>query len=699
MTETARVLVVDDEELNRDLLSRRLQRSGFVVECADSGRNALNCLEEHSYDIVLLDSMMPGMSGMELLKLLRAVHSPDQLPVLMVTAVTESARVAEALDMGANDYVTKPVDFSVALARIRSQLARKRDKSALRVSEDRYAAVARGSNDGLWDWDLVTNLIYYSPRWKSMLGCAESEIGEGPEEWLSRVWESDRPRLEDAIREHLDSVTSVLEHEYRMRHADGSCRWILSRGVAVRHRSGRAVRLAGSSTDITDRKIMDALTKLPNRVHLMDRLQDVMGRRGESRNEFALLFLGLDRFKLVNESLGHVMGDHLLIEVARRIGEVLATAPAGASLANGAARIGGDEFTILVEGPATPEAVTNLAERVLRVCGQSFQIDGHSISCSASIGIAFGGPDYTDPEDIVRDADTAMYVAKSRGKGFWVVFEGAMRDRARARLEMETDLRKALEEGQFRVVYQSRVHMATGRIRGFEALARWMHPERGLIGPNEFIPVAEETGLINELGLWVLRESCRQMRAWHDSFPNDPPFDISVNVSALQCQEPELAAEVRQILLETGLPAASLQLEITESLLLTDLDQAKRVLSSLKALGVGLKVDDFGTGYSCLRYLSTLPFDSLKIDRSFTLGLSDGERESEELVKTIIAMARNLKLEAIAEGVENMEQVERLKALGCEYGQGFYYSRPVDADHAAALLREQTGKSTECCCD
>ncbi len=690
MTETAKVLVVDDEEANRDLLSRRLERSGFRVDCTDSGKGALGLIDTVQYDVVLLDSMMPGMSGIEVLKLLRAVHTPDQLPVIMVTAVTDSDRVAEALDLGANDYVIKPIDFQIALARIRSQVSRKRAESALRISEERYALAVRGANDGLWDWNLANGQVYFSPRWKSMLGYQDGEIGKSPEEWLGRVYEQDRAGLEASIQAHLSRTTSAFEHEFRIRHRDGSCHWMSSRGVAVMDAAGTAVRLAGSSSDVTLKKSTDVLTNLPNRLMLTDRLTGALARLASDGESFALLFLDLDRFKLVNDSLGHVAGDHLLIEVGRNLREALSTSGELAAESSMVARIGGDEFAVLLDRNISPETAGSLAERLLHVCRQAFHVDGHTVFCSASIGLALGDAGYRNPDDVIRDADTAMYAAKASGKGRWALFNGNMRDAARARLHMETELRLALERKEFRVYYQPRVRLETGHICGFEALVRWLHPLRGIVGPDEFIPIAEETGLINELGLWVLREACRQMRAWQDSFPACPPLDISVNVSVRQCHEPHLAANVRAVLAETGLAAASLQLEITESLLLTDLVEAKVLLDSLKAIGVGLKVDDFGTGYSSLRYLSELPFDSLKIDRSFTQRLAEGDPDSEELVKTIIAMAQNLKLEAIAEGVENVAQIELLKAAGCEYGQGFFYSRPVDAASAESLIEIQS---------
>lgn len=691
MNESARLLVVDDEEANRDMLARRLERAGFSVETVESGSKALGCIRDCLYDAILLDSMMPGMSGIEVLKLLRAVHTPEQLPVIMVTAVTDSHKIAEAIDFGANDYVTKPIDFPVALARIRSQVARKRAESALRVSEERYALAARSANDGLWDWDLLFGRVYYSPRWKSMLGFSDAEIGDNPEEWLGRVYGQDRPALEQKLRAHLENQVPVFEHEYRVRHRDGSCRWMLGRALAVRDDDGNAVRLAGSQSDTTAKKTTDVLTGLGNRTLLLDRLESALERYASKGEGSALLFIDLDRFKLVNDSLGHIAGDQLLKEAADRI--VLSIDETGHNSV--AVRVGGDEFAVLLPGLGAEERAIQAADAVIRALRPMYHLDGKTVFCSASIGVALIRPGQSSPEEVIRDADTAMYAAKAAGKGRAMLFDAAMRDRVSARLEIESELRLAVENRQFTVFYQPRVYLEDGRICGFEALVRWAHPVRGIIPPDRFIPIAEETGLINELGNWVLRESCRQMKEWQDRYPVARGFDISVNVSARQCREANLVEQVREALRTTGLEARALQLEITETLLLADMTQARKLLLELKAIGVGLKIDDFGTGYSCLRYLSELPFDSLKIDRSFTFSLSEGDRDSEELVRTIVRMAQNLRLEAIAEGVENTQQIEHLRAAGCEFGQGFFYSRPVNAASAEELIRGEIAKGPE----
>lgn len=685
-----RLLVVDDEELNRDMLSRRLERSGFRVETAPNGAEALRMVKETAYDLILLDQMMPGRSGSDVLRELRSEHSPSELPVIMVTALTDSVKVAEALESGANDYVTKPVEFTVALARIRSQLSRKHAETARRRSEERYALAARAANDGLWDWDLVANRIYYSERWIGMMGLATRSVGNSPDEWFSRVHFQDLPRLREALDLHCQNRTEAFECEYRIRGRDGHYRWMVGRGMAVRDGAGKPVRMAGSRSDITERKTIDPLTGLPNRVLFMERAEAALRRRDEEEAyRFALFFVDVDRLKLVNDSLGHAAGDQLLVQFSRRLSDVLSTR-SDERVDFLAARLSGDEFAVLAEGLASPADAEMLAEQILRTMRGAFLLERQEFYVSASIGIAFAAPEHRNVEDILRDADTAMYVAKARGRSRAVLFDASMRDRAANRMRIETDLRSALGKGQFVIHYQPRMDLETNRICGFEALLRWRHPERGLVEPSEFIPLAEELGLIRDIGLWVLGEACEQIKRWRRDWPEIPALDVAVNVSPVQLRDPELVPQIAAILEEAGIEPAALQIEITESSVFDNVGEARRVLTALKELGVGLKLDDFATGYSCLRYLYQLPFDAIKIDRSFTVDLRSPDSEGRELVRTIMTMARNLSLGVIAEGIEDKEAAVVLREMGCRYAQGYYFSRAVEPVAIEELLERQS---------
>jgi len=564
-----------------------------------------------------------------------------------------------------------------------------RAQEALRVSEERYALAVHGANDGIWDWDITDDRMYFSPRWKAMLGYQDEEMRNHSDEWFSRVHPDDLKLMRWGLQAHLTGESPLFEHEYRMRHQDGSWRWMLCRGVAVRGPEGHATRMAGSLTDITERKLTerqllhdafhDALTQLPNRGLFADLLSRAVGRlRRHDEYLFGVLFLDLDRFKLVNDSLGHTVGDELLVAVARRLERCVRPGDT-------VARLGGDEFAMLLDGLKSASHATRVAERIHRELARPFTIGEREVFTTASIGIALSSSGYEKAEHLLRDADLAMYRAKSLGKARYDMFDREMHALSMAQLELENDLRRALDRGEFRVYYQPIVSLSTGRPVGFEALTRWEHPTRGLIGPAAFIPAAEETGLIIPLGQWVLGEACRTLRAFGQQHPTDPPLTVSVNLSPRQFRQPDLVERVRGALEASGLPAARLRLEITESTVMEHVEPAMAMLAQLRTLGVKLHLDDFGTGYSSLSYLPRFQIDALKIDQSFVSGIGP-HGENAEIVGVIVTLARNLGIEVIAEGVETAEQLAVLRALRCGQVQGFYFSRPLAPEEVPALL-------------
>jgi diguanylate cyclase (GGDEF)-like protein/PAS domain S-box-containing protein len=682
------ILIVDDDDLNRELLEHLLQHEGYTTRVAASGGQALELIGAHKVDLVLLDITMPQMDGLTVLKTLRQIYTPIDLPIIMVTGKQENASLVEALQMGANDYVTKPFDFPVVLARLQTQVSRRQAEEALRQSEERYALATHGANDGLWDWDLSCDKVYYSPRWKAMLGCEAEDIGATPDVWFSRVHPDDIDTLKSQLTDHLKGLTPHFQSEHRLLHQNGTYRWTLSRGLAVRTLAGQAYRIAGSLTDITERKLSDPLTGLPNRLLFLDRLGRAIERTKRRRDFlFAVLFIDLNRFKMINDSFGHRVGDALLAMLAQRLEASLRASDTVTRLGGEPtlARFGGDEFAILLEDINHVSDATRVAQRIHTELSAPFPLNDHEIFSSTSIGIALSTTAYDSPEDILRDAGIALHRAKRDGHASYAVFDQTMHASTVAHLQLETDLRRAVEQQEFRVYYQPIVSLGTGRIIGFEALVRWQHPQRGFISPAEFIPIAEETHLITPIGGWVLRQACHQIRIWQRQFPSHPLLLVSVNLSGKQFLQDDLVDQIDRLLQEVNLAPHSVKLEITESVLMDNVASATTMLSRLHALGLKLGLDDFGTGYSSLSYLHRYPFDVLKIDGSFVRRIGT-DAESAEIVRTIVTLAHNLGLEVIAEGVETPQQLAYLKAIDCEYGQGYLFSHPLDVEKATALL-------------
>ncbi|MGD1070959.1 MAG: EAL domain-containing protein [Bryobacteraceae bacterium] len=564
-------------------------------------------------------------------------------------------------------------------------LARKSAEELLRESEERYALAARGANDGLWDWKISSGNIYFSARWNQMLGYPDRDRWSDPAEWFSLIHPAELERVRAEIAAHRAGTTPEFSSEYRMRHRSGAYIWVLSRGIAVRDAEGNAIRIAGSQTDITEGKVADVLTALPNRLYFLDKLESSFDMARQNGRRFAVLFLDLDRFKLINDSLGHGAGDELLIGVA---GRLRSSVRAGWETRQSVvARLGGDEFAVLLGDVHDPADAEMVAQRVLDEFESPFRLEGRQVFATVSIGIALNSSGAM-PEDLLRNADTAMYHAKARGKARFAVFDESMRERAVARLEIESGLRRAIDQHQLILYYQPEVSVIDQRVIGYEALVRWNHPERGVLPPSEFIPIAEESETIVHLGRWVLKEACRQMAEWHRRFVFDPPLTISVNVSPRHLVDAGLVEDVERVLGETGLGAACLKLEVTEGSIMHDPEKSLATLRRLNLMGVGLEIDDFGTGYSSLSYLQKLPFDTVKIDRSFIKELGVGA-ESSEIVKAIVELARSLDMEVVAEGVETEYQLRAVTKLGCEYVQGYYFARPAGANTTQALMKER----------
>jgi diguanylate cyclase (GGDEF)-like protein/PAS domain S-box-containing protein len=688
-----RVLIVDDDADVRDFIERALEVLGYDVTARADAAGAMAAVASGFFPLILLDWVMPGTDGLELCRRIRASPGGELPVVLIFTGRDEPDDLRKVLAAGADDYMTKPIDvdhltirLTIAEERARQRAERRRAEEKLRASEERFALAARGANDGVWDWDLATGEIYYSERWKAMLGYSEDEIGDRVEEWYERIHPADRQRVESLFQAHLEGREPHFECSHRLRQKDDTYRWIVSRGLAVRDGEGKACRMAGSLTDITGRGVHDQLTGLPNRRLFSYRLDNALRRR-QRRPEylFGVLLFGLDRFTMVNDSLGHAIGDELLIAVGRRLEGSLRATDILARLEATLARFGGDEFILLVEDLHENEDVIRASERFQKIFEAPFELDGNEVFASASVGIALGSTNYDRPEDMMRDADLALHRAKALGGSRFEIFDETMHQRAVTRLRLENDLRRAGGGGQFRVLYQPIVSLDGGRLVGFEALLRWQHPEKGLISPAEFLSVAEESKLITLIDRWMLNETCRQMVKWQAALPAPLEIAMNVNLSSKQFAQTATVAEVRDLLERTGLPGRLLKLEITESLIMREPDTAAEVLRQLKALGVQICLDDFGTGYSSLSYLHRFPLDTLKIDRSFVADV-EGTGGGQAIVQAIVTLGHGLGMDVVAEGVETEGQRAELERIGCDHAQGYFFSRPVTSEEALELF-------------
>lgn len=682
-TEVTVLVVQHDEERHAPVHAAltKIERPRYRIHLVTTEEAAKAALDEHPHDAFLIDAQTGG------LPLAREIiaHTPHA-PVLLYDSAPDRETDLAASEAGVAEYVT---DLDHLERALRYAITHQHALARLAESEQRHALAMQGANDGLWDWDVRKDRLYFSPRWKQMLGYADPELGDARGEWLGRVHPDDRAALTQALDAHLSGASHHFEHEHRIQHRDGSYRWVLARGMAVRDGQGRAIRVVGSQTDVTDRKqaeqrlqhdaLHDALTGLPNRVLFLDRLDQAIRRAQRAHPEAAaaVLFLDLDRFKLVNDSLGHQVGDQLLIAVARRL-ESAVRPP------DTVARLGGDEFTVLLDGVTDVHEASVVAERVHQTLRTPFEIDERELFIDASIGIALADPGAA-PDTVLRDADVAMYRAKADGKGRHAVFDSHMHEQVMRRLDMETELRRAIEEQRLEVVYQPIVQAATGRIAGFEALTRW-DSGTGFVEPSEFVPIAEETGLIVPLGRWVLKTACAQLAQWRE-LPGGSGLIVSVNVSHRQLADPEFGLILKEALDETGLDPRALRLEVKENALSREPDAVHRALQhALSEHGVRSHIDDFGTGASSLRLLHGFPGDAVKIHRALVIGMGV-EPGAFEIVKALVGLAHNLRLEVIAEGVETAAQLDHLKLLGCEFAQGFHVSAPLRPEDATALLQ------------
>jgi diguanylate cyclase (GGDEF)-like protein/PAS domain S-box-containing protein len=684
MAAKLRVLIVEDTEDDLSLLLRELRR-GFDpewqnVQTADAMRLALR---SGTWHVVISDYQLPLFNGFEALRTLQ--EAGLDIPFILVSGTIGEETAVEAMKAGAHDYLMKgklhrlvpAVERELREAELRAA-HRKNQKTLLALEkavESLPIGVTIAGTDG--------KIIYTNPAEARLHGYSPDElVGKAARILVSsEFWKTLGPQQLKDLRSWKRERVNVRK--------DGTTFPAQLISDVVKDGGGQPIGIVTLCEDISDRKFFeeqlerhafhDDLTGLANRALFSDRLGRSLARAKRKKEyEFAVLFLDVDRFKLVNDSLGHSVGDALLVAMARRLERCLRP---GDTIA----RLGGDEFTILLEDVTGKEEVVRIAERMQAELAIPFELEGQEVFATASIGIAMSSPSYQRQEDVLRDADAAMYRAKARGKARFEVFNVSMHTNALSMLQLETDLRHALERGEIHPYFQPIVDLRSGKITGFEALARWRHPQRGLVLPDAFIPLAEETGLIVALGASILRDACSMMRHLQSTLSGAPTLQLSVNVSTRQLTQSDLLHETDRILSETGFEAGALNLEITETGMIANADAAEAIMRELRTRRIKVHVDDFGTGYSSLSYLQRFPVDTLKIDRSFVARIGKSG-EKTQIIESIVNMARSLELEVMAEGIEDAHQLTRLREMKCDSGQGWYFSRPVPAEKLHELV-------------
>ncbi len=724
----AKILVVDDKPENLHLLADALGNQGYEVKGVVNGKMALMVANTVIPDLILLDVVMPDLNGYQVCQQLKANEVTQNIPIIFLSASNNSVDRVKALSAGGVDYINKPFQIDEVLLRIKNQLQlqaaqkkilkfnteleqriqrrtaqleranielqhevkeRNEVTKLLRESEEKLESILNSLEEVVWSADVATSkLIFLNPAAQAVYGRPVSELLANPNLRLESIHPADRDRVASSLASYTNQSNDL---EYRIVQPSGEVRWVWERSRLIYSSTGVANRRDGIISDVTERKKIeaelsyeakhDSLTNLPNRAAFIERIEQALKQSQQDPEYlFAVLFIDLDRFKIVNDSLGHQVGDELLIAVA----QILTDCSREQDVV---ARLGGDEFTILLNKIQTIEDAKAIASSINQQLATPFSLQSHTVFTSASIGIVEVDFKYQDIAEILRDADLAMYRAKSLGKARHEVFHPEMYAETKELLKTENDLRTAIVQNQLMLHYQPIISLTTDTLYGFEALLRWQHPTQGLVYPEKFIQVAEETGLIVAIGEWILKEACQQMHDWQSKYKSAANLKMSVNLASQQIKDPNFLVTLDQTLANTRLSGHSLHLEITETSLMDYQPETINLFEQIRARGIRLNIDDFGTGYSSLQYLKRFPINMLKIDRSFIEGMLE-ERENFEIVKMIIALSRTLKISIVAEGIENLKQLKVLQTLHCELGQGTLFSQPLDRESAELLIEQ-----------
>jgi diguanylate cyclase (GGDEF)-like protein len=700
MNAAPQILVVDDDAGGRRLTLATLKKSGFAVIEAANGAIALEKMQERLPDLVLMDVNMPVMDGFEACLRLRRLPQGQAVPVVMMTGLDDTASIEKAFEVGATDFVTKPINWAVLPHRVRYMLRASTAINELQQNQRRLSNAQRIGEMGDWEWAVRAEKISTSEQASRLLELAAGSTQWSPIEFFAHVHPDDAEKLHDAFA-HAIAAAQGFSMEFRVVAPDGAIRHLQQQvELLERHPGGPAVRLAGAMHDITRRKdaeerirqlaYFDTLTGLPNRLRFTEQLGRALAQAERHQRRLAVMFVDLDNFKRVNDTLGHSVGDQLLREASARLSRALRAQDTVARWQadvppHSIARLGGDEFIVMLTDVQRPEDVAIVANRLLETLNQVVTIKDTEVFVGGSVGVALYPENGGDIDTLMMNADTAMYRAKAAGRGGMQFYDRSMNARALDNLHMEGQLRRALERNEFVLHYQPRVDVHTGLIVGAEALIRWNHPERGLLPPADFIPLVEAAGLVIGVGEWAIETACAQIAQWRGQGVAATP--IAVNLASIHLRERSLPDLVEQALSRYAIPANLLEVEVTESILLSDPEVSVLISKKLAAMGVQMSIDDFGTGYSSMAYLKRLPIASLKIDRSFIRDLVS-DPDDAAIVAAITALAHSLKLKVVAEGVESEEQLLILRSLNCDEYQGFLTSKALPAEEFASLRRE-----------
>ncbi len=701
------VLHVDDDLASLMMAEGALEDSGFDVIHAVDGQEAIDRFNEHEPDLIIMDAVMPVMDGFQAISAIRKLKLGAHVPILMITGLDDLDSITRAYDEGATDFLTKPINFFILPHRVQYMLRSKLTADALRSSQSKLDNAQRIARLGNWEWCLGSNELSWSREFGRVLGIEEGVSLETWTEFVEYIEEPDRSNVLLISEQSVEEKQPFNVEFSVLGNSDGAQRRIRLEAEPYKHENGEWSYMLGTIQDITERinaqkqihnlAYYDLVTGLPNRAQLTEQLRYTLKLSKRNSTKFAILFLDLDHFKQVNDTLGHDAGDDLLKQVAKRLTSVVRQSDMisggddddDADSQHTVARLGGDEFVVLLGVINRAEDAARVAERIAQSISMPYDIGSSAVSVTTTIGISVYPADGDDTESMMKSADVAMYHAKESGRNGYQFYSRSIHEQALTRFSLEADLRVAIETEQLTLAFQPKIDMKTGRLAGVEALTRWNHPEKGAVSPSDFIPLAEETGLIIELGRWVLREACLQMQHWIEA--GWPSMTIAVNCSSVQFTKSDIIEDINAAIAYSGLDPMLLEIELTESLLLQDGEKGIQILSDMKALGIQVSIDDFGTGFSSLSYLKRLPVDKLKIDQSF---VRDLEKDSGDaaIVTAIITLSHNLNLTVVAEGVETQEQFNILRGFNCNEAQGYLISYPLDIEQFSLWLesyREQ----------